>query len=479
MIKSNFVAIDTSECSGYPESPFNPPTRYREFNSKYIQQEIDEDNEVYHKVRTLLKCLLLDSENIGTDKWNPFSEFINTGDTIVIKPNLVFDIHPKGPQGSLCNITHASILRPVIDYILLATDGICSIIICDVPLQKANWENLIELSGLGKLVKYYSERNIEIKLLDLRREISYLEDGIITRRDIKDRDPLGYSIIDLGTDSELMPIIEHYKKLEITDYGKGTVSLHHNPSKNEYCIPNTVLSADVFINVPKLKTHRKAGLSCSMKNLIGINGDKRYIAHHRCGSKKTGGDEYPCFKLNTWMKWYLWAFLKRNKLLIPAAKRVKKIFLGKQTLQEYSLKNNSEIMEGSWYGNDTVWRSIKDINKIIFYADKTGSMCQKVQRKYFCLIDGIISGEGEGPMLGDPKKTSIVAAGFNPVAIDKICADLTGFDYNKIPHIREGFKNKFWELVDFTPEEIKTNQEILNFKFKPSKGWEGKIEKDR
>ena len=485
MIKNNFVALDISDDFRYPDAPYNPPEISEEFKSTEIINEIDKENKVYEKVRNVLKILGFDKENINTPNWNPFSEFINIRDKIIIKPNLVFDKHPLGKEGTLCTITHASVIRPIIDYILLATGGNCKITICDVPLQTANWNRLITESGLKFLVDYYHLKEINIQLLDLRREISYTEDEIIVKRDFKDRDPLGYVYVDLGNKSELMPIIKNYKKFEITDYGKGTVPVHHNPNKNEYCIPKTILNADVFINVPKIKTHRKAGLTCAMKNLIGINGDKRWIAHHRSGSIKSGGDEYLEFRFKTWFKWYFWAFLKRYKILLPFTKIVKKTYqyfiLKGNTLSEISMKESDEIMEGSWFGNDTIWRCILDINKILFYANKEGEMTPKVQRRYFCLVDGIVSCEKECPMHGIPKKTGTIMAGFNSVAIDKICADLMGFDYKKIPQIREGFKNEYFELAPFKPGEIVIFSNIdyknLNLKFEPTIGWKGYIER--
>lgn len=70
-------------------------------------------------------------------------------------------------------ITHASIiLRPIIDYVLLATQGDCKISICDVPLQSADWNELIILSGLKDLIGFYRENGAKIDLLDLRYEIS-------------------------------------------------------------------------------------------------------------------------------------------------------------------------------------------------------------------------------------------------------------------------------------------------------------------
>jgi len=35
-----------------------------------------------------------------------------------------------------------------------------------------------------------------------------------------------------------------------------------------------------------LKLHRKAGITCALKNLIGINGNKEYLPHHRLGGSQ-------------------------------------------------------------------------------------------------------------------------------------------------------------------------------------------------
>jgi len=36
--------------------------------------------------------------------------------------------------------------------------------------------------------------------------------------------------------------------------------------------------------------------------------------------------------------------------------------------------NDDYIREGSWYGNDTLWRSILDLNRIVLYVDKYSKM---------------------------------------------------------------------------------------------------------
>ena len=39
-------------------------------------------------------------------------------------------------------------------------------------LQSTNWENLIKVSELKKLVEFYKKKNVFIELLDLRFEIA-------------------------------------------------------------------------------------------------------------------------------------------------------------------------------------------------------------------------------------------------------------------------------------------------------------------
>jgi uncharacterized protein (DUF362 family) len=56
-----------------------------------------------------------------------------------------------------------------------------------------------------------------------------------------------------------------------------------------FLIARDILEADLVVNVPKLKAHKKAGITCCLKNLIGINGNKEYLPHHRKGAAEAGG----------------------------------------------------------------------------------------------------------------------------------------------------------------------------------------------
>lgn len=67
----------------------------------------------------------------------------------------------------------------------------------------------------------------------------------------------------------------------------------HHVGVHQYLLAKAVLEADVVINLPKLKTHKKAGVTCALKNLIGIHGNKEYSPHHRVGDPRPEGTIIP------------------------------------------------------------------------------------------------------------------------------------------------------------------------------------------
>jgi hypothetical protein len=260
---------------------------------------------------------------------------------------------------------------------------------------------------------------------------------------------------------------------------------HHNTTVHEYLIPWTVLNADVFINLPKLKTHRKVGLTAALKNLVGINGHKDWLPHHRYGSIPEGGDEYKepsvLKKLQTHFHekkdkdfFSRWNFF--YNFMIRAIGRVNQ-YVG-----------SDPFLEGSWYGNNTLWRTVLDLNRIIRYSDREGKMTNHRQRQYIAIVDAIIAGEGEGPIEPDARHCGILLGGSNPVCVDAVSATMIGFDYEKIPLISNGFKIKDWPMVNFRPDEIELRSRDQrwqslkvgncpeHFGFVPPMGWVGQIE---
>lgn len=396
---NQIVKVEQSDKEiNYPASPFNPPSLYPEFREKSDVKDLDKNNEVYGMVRSLLYKMGLDKENFGKSSWRPFKDLVKKNKSVVlIKPNLVFDYHPLGKIGFQAMVTHASVIRPIIDYLLLEKN--ITIKIADCPLQTADFNKIIEENGLKDLILYYRKKGIVINLFDIRKEIAITNnEGIIFKRVKGKGDPDGYLTVDLKKKSALYPIRKNNCKLEITDYPSGTVPKHHNGDTNEYLIGKSMLDCDLFINIPKLKTHKKAGISVALKNLIGINGDKSWIAHHRKGSVESGGDEYEKLKPAEYLKWYVNRFLKSSRFGIVINGFIRKIyrtiFWRGKNIKEYGLEHSSYgEMEGSWYGNDTLWRTIIDLNNIVFFGDKEGVMHDTPQRKYLIVVDGIVSGE--------------------------------------------------------------------------------------
>ena len=151
--------------------------------------------------------------------------------------------------------------------------------------------------------------------------------------------------------------------------------------------------------------------------------------------------------------------------------------------------SKQEYREGSWYGNDTIWRTVIDINKIIKYADKNGKLCCEEQRKIFNIADMVIIGEKEGPLLPSPRYGGIIAMGEDIVCFDEIIATIMGFNVNKIPllkHIRNiknypiVKKDVYGKIISnntkWNNKNIKQITKDITLNIEPSSGWKGHIE---
>jgi len=99
--------------------------------------------------------------------------------------------------------------------------------------------------------------------------------------------------------------------------------------------------------------------------------------------------------------------------------------------------NKDAIRSGNWYGNDTTWRMALDLNRMLLYSDRQGNIQDHPARRIFCIVDGIVGGEGNGPLDPTPKSAGVVLAGRSPVAVEFACARLMGFDYVHLPMLRE------------------------------------------
>ncbi len=452
------VYIVNSEIYKYDNSNiFNPKSMYLEG----LDINIKSDSKIYESIRNLLIFMELDKENIGTSNWNPFKDFIKEGNKVVIKPNLVKHINGLKDTSTDCLITNFAIIRPIIDYTIKALNGTGEIIVGDAPVQECIFSEVIKLNGLEDAIKKYNESGYNVKLMDFRKN---------------NNEDLECILVKLNENSSFIDIDAYADKYAITNYDLRKMKEHHCNGIHEYLFPKDVLEADVIINIPKPKTHRKAGMTACMKNFVGVNSKKEYLPHHRNGNIHDNGDEYPekstLKHLQSSVKNYTY---KKSKLIS---------LTNKSLLLFEKIFKKDRFIEGSWYGNDTIWRTIIDINKIILYANKTGMITNKKQRIIFNIADMIISGEKEGPLLPSPKKVGLIIAGFNQLNTDNIIAEIMGFDMEKIKYIKNGYmlnnhlisiSNKFDSfLLDKDNNKIKLDENEfikLNKKFIPTDGW--------
>ncbi|MCX5814213.1 MAG: DUF362 domain-containing protein [Proteobacteria bacterium] len=481
----------------YPPPPFHPSSAYPEY--PYSGDAIaPEENPVYEAVRSALYLAGLDRENYGTPYWNPFGQFIKEGSRIVIKPNFVHHYNELCDERSYFDalVTHASIIRPLIDYVLLAARGKFTLTIADLPIQSADFSIISKKTGLSQVIEFVRDktgRRGEIELMDLRDYQMLIDStGAIRGRIDQPGDPLGFVMVDLGQYSNLLPLEKYTHLFRSADY-KGDITVQrHSNGVHQYIISRTILKSDFLINVPKLKVHKKTGVTLSLKNMVGTIGDKSCLPHYREGGPDSGGDEYPVFSAINALRGRCDFALRCLgtipwRLIRPVGRVL--VRLNRMVHQDQPLINATG---GNWYGNDTIWRMVHDINCIIFHSDCDGILYDDVRRNYLTVVDGIIGGEGEGPLKPRPVAAGVIVAGVDPLSVDICCTQLMGLDWRKIPlyaKYNAGQRYTFTrfngdpERIDVVMSEnsaiVKRHLDQVNpiKNFEPASGWKGHIER--
>jgi uncharacterized protein (DUF362 family) len=466
----------------YPvEPPYSPHELYPESLFTHLAES---ENLLYPTVRKMFWRLGYDKENFGKETWNPLGKFITPGQKVVVKPNWV--LHRNMGTGSLDGlITHPALVRVVVDYLVIALKGEGTIILGDAPIQSADFSAIVQ-GGYLDTLKSLVEENSAVSLVieDFRREITVRSlAGKVTEHHW--RDDGDFVPVNLEHNSFLDPITKDYQGFRVTNYDKNKMLKYHSEHDHIYVIHKSVLSADAVIALPKLKSHRKAGLTCCLKNSVGVNCQKDCLPHHRRHSLAENGDAYQDTSFLKRCKEYLYEGFDQTHS--PSAQSFYHFGLRIVERLLKALSVNDDF-EGSWYGNNTVWRTILDINKILFLADSAGRLHQVPQRKLFYLVDGIIAGEGEGPLESDDRPFGLLAAGENPLAVDLVMAWVVGFDYTKIPTLARAVEDSFlWpkgrSVADLPVlmsrgEESSLGKIDLNLQLEPTSGWKGHIERD-
>ena len=95
-----------------------------------------------------------------------------------------------------------------------------------------------------------------------------------------------------------------------------------------------------------------------------------------------------------------------------------------------SMKNLFGVMPGIYYGwpknvlhTAGIQSSILDINATL--------------KPHFAIVDGIVGMEGDGPIMGDPKRVGVIVMGRNLAAVDATCCRIMGIDPYKVRYLEQ------------------------------------------
>lgn len=378
----------------------------------------------------------------------PLSAVVTPGARVLIKPNWVLHEN-QGPWGIEPLVTHASLIRTAAESALRA--GASQVVVGDAPLQGCEFDRLIEVTGLKQWASDLMKREPRFKgLRDFRRTTCVFVDGVrIASENQAPEDE--FVLFDLARDSLLEPITDESDSFRVTCYDPRLLAKTHAPGRHQYLVARAIIEADVVINLPKLKTHKKAGVTCALKNLIGINGNKEYLPHHRIGGSATGGDCYPG---GSPIKLALEHTLDRKNMTTSMAAGRMWQTVATQLERAAHLMGDRVGVEGSWPGNDTIWRTCLDLNRILLYGRTDASLAGAPERRVIHVVDAVVAGQGDGPLAPEPLPLGLLLAGENAAAVDWVSAQLLGYDPGLIPIAREAFGEFKWPIASFAREEV-------------------------
>jgi uncharacterized protein (DUF362 family) len=416
------------------------------------------------------------------------ADFVKPGDRVVLKPNWVkeHDERLPGPGQWEHVVTHPTVIEAVLRWVAPKLGNAGSIIITDAPQTDSSFARLKEYCRLDELLARCRKDfpALKVDLIDLRPEEWQTVDGVTVSKTALPGDPLGSTHVQVGSASEFVGYAGQ-GRLYGASYDMAETNAKHAGDRHEYLLCRTAMDADVFINLPKLKTHKKVGVTCALKNLVGINANKNWLPHHTEGTPEQGGDQFPAGTAKARLEH---AWMGAAKRWLKNRPTVSRLFVPVKKMGRWVFGDTQKVVRsGNWHGNDTCWRMVLDLNKCFFFFDGQGHR-RRNPIKYLTVVDGIVAGEGNGPMSPDPKPCGVILAGMHPVAVDCAAAELMGFEWRKLRLLKNSFNLRELNFVPFAAEDVevlsnrkawagKLSQIEETFQFRPHFGWIGAIEK--
>ncbi|MBK9150474.1 MAG: DUF362 domain-containing protein [Saprospiraceae bacterium] len=342
---------------------------------------------------------------------------------IFLKPNWVK--HSSNPHDELCLRTHDQVVIALTEILCRYQPGL--IIIGDAPIQGCKWDQMLSKTFYNRIIELSEKSGVPVRIKDLRRKIMDLsKDSMISEsQGLED-----FVIVDVGKASYLEEVTKSGENLfRVTHYNPDRFMESHKPGVHKYCITKELFEADIVISIPKIKTHEKSGITNALKNIVGLNGDKDFLPHHRIGGTNNGGDAYPGHNPVRY-----WAELLYDKANRSLGKKSYWLWIRLASLVwKLSLPGPTDRFGAGWYGNDTTWRMVMDLNLVSIYALSDGTMSSQPQRLLYSLCDGIIGGQKDGPLFPEPLPLGILMFTNDSAWADISAAILMGMDISKLP----------------------------------------------
>jgi len=443
------VTLVTNIAADYPapDCAFSPGEPYPEYALDHVSPA---PNPIYTAVRRLLADRGLDKDRFGSPEWNPLRELVPEGSRVFVLCNFVYHRRfQESERDFQAKCIHGSVLRALIDYVLLAAGPEGRVTFGNASLQSCRFDRVLVDTGADRVESFYREQGLPVRARDLRLFVASRDPlGRVTSIDRRDeRDGIEF---DLGRQSLLAPMsAAGDPAFRISEYDPRRIQAFHDGGRHRYVIHRDVLDSDVVISLSKLKTHEKVGITCGLKGFVGSVGHKDCLAHHRFGNPGMGGDEYPDSHafLAPLSRCHDWVNRRSADAPLQGLAQI-----ADKTLRR-AWRLTRLIGAGAWHGNDTAWRMTLDLARIVYYGTAAGTMESRPQRRHLSLIDGIVAGEGDGPLAPSPIHAGTLLFGDDVALTDRVACRLMGFDPELIPLVREAFRLATWPITEREPDE--------------------------
>lgn len=482
------ISIRHAPSVSYPkaEALFSPDERYPEYRFELLSRA---PNPVYRMVRELLRDSGLDAGRFGRPDWNPLGSYIEPGSSVFVLCNFVYHRRAQESMQQLyAKCIHGSVLRALVDYVLIAIGPNGNVRFGNAPLQSCDWAQVLQDTGAADALAFYQQNGAPVEAKDLRMLV--LERDFLGRVTSVDRRDARAEVVDIDFGAESLLTGVGAKggagpRFRVADYDPNRTESFHSGTSHRYLIHRDILASDVVVSLSKLKTHEKVGVTCGLKGFVGTVAHKDCLAHHRFGSARVGGDEYPTSLsvLHPVSRFQDWVGRRGADAPLEGVMQVLDRSLRR------ALKRIGIQMAGAWHGNDTCWRMALDLARLAYHADAEGKLHGTVQRRHLSLIDGIVGGEGDGPLAPRPVTSGALVFSDDVALGDRIACRLMGFDPARVPLVAHAFRPMTYGVTQGGegPVQLIYNGELLSESdvspaasrpFRPASGWRGHLDSE-